>query len=154
MAPDAAIDEGAITGGKAVLKQDGQKADDAEVPVRLWDSMFLLSRPTVPGLSDKELPNNWRHGMDLFRRILVKTWRRRVLRSWVVWYQQILPTNSLHPIRSWFDLEHRQPGARIRRASDPNSAVQHQFNWHYRWTPCGLAAYKDWHKAQRENGRL
>jgi len=56
-----------------VLKKDGQKAVDAEVPVRLWDSMFLLSRPTVSALSDKELPNNWRHGLDLFRCILVKT---------------------------------------------------------------------------------
>ena len=27
-----------------VKKQDGQKSDDVEVPVALWDSMFLLSR--------------------------------------------------------------------------------------------------------------
>ena len=146
MAPEAVLDEGAIAAGNAVLKQDGQQPDDAEVPVRLWDSMFFLSRPTVPGLFDKELPNNWRHGLDLFRCILVKTWRRRVLRSWVNWYQRILPPNPSHATQSWFDLKHRQPGARIRRTSDLNLAVQHQFDWHYHWTPCGLSAYKSWHK--------
>jgi len=107
---DSSVDEAAIAAGDAVLKQDGQKADDAAVPVRLWDSMFLLSRATIPEVQHRPVPDGWRRGLDLFRNLLIRVWRRRVFRSWTVWLQRVEVQHARLDIKAWFEVGHSAGG--------------------------------------------
>ena len=55
-----------------VLKQDGQKADDAEVPVQLWDYWFLRTWRTSSALGGRSIAPNWRRGLTLLRKGLIR----------------------------------------------------------------------------------
>ena len=77
------------------IKEDGQKADEAEVPTSLWDEMWLLSRRDCGfppfAAEDKGRPldidedsglERWRWALEAFRNIwLIRRWRRNVARS-------------------------------------------------------------------------
>ena len=57
-----------------VVKEDGQKADDAAVPIHLWDEMYLLARhldDTIIG----DPPSRWREGLAMMRTCCLGWWR-------------------------------------------------------------------------------
>ena len=70
-APTLRLDPCKPIGG--VLKQDGQKADDAKIPTHLWDVMFQSSWSLDP-LLVREIPPNWAQGLNIFRKLLLHVW--------------------------------------------------------------------------------
>ena len=153
----------------AILKQDGQKSDDAEVPIRLWDSMFCSSLPSG------DIPRvGWRMALSQLRAGFILVWRRRVLRSWTNWTLRAISQRFLgaHYPASWAEARRAvhplesmltdalvrarlvSPGARIRKAKDASSARQHASDWLYEWTTGGLASYKAWHAGRRKHDKL
>ena len=80
-----------------VVKQEGQKADDADVPYHLWDAWWLSRReeanlPTLEGWVGRpteQMPDSgltrWRWGLKQLRNLwFIREWRRRVTRSFCV----------------------------------------------------------------------
>ena len=57
------------------IKHHGQKADNAEVPIRLWDSIYFHS---VPKATQESLPSNWRAFMQGMQELALRYWRRKV----------------------------------------------------------------------------
>ena len=74
-----------LVGDNAVLKQDGQKADVAEVPARLGDSMFYTSHQTTDKVKDMPPVKNWWKDLCLFQHEVMNVWRRCKLSSWTDW---------------------------------------------------------------------
>ncbi|KAL7537841.1 hypothetical protein ACHAXR_008130, partial [Thalassiosira sp. AJA248-18] len=90
-----------------VLKQDGQKADDAAVPTHIWSFFFRESFMArfgqaqgrvvtwKPGNVDPfkrhdwqrhtTMPVGWESAMDGFRRLGVRWWRRRLMTAFWIW---------------------------------------------------------------------
>ena len=66
----------------AVLKVEGQKHDDASVPVHLWDSMLQKERALDTCITHS-LPKHWRQGIEALREAFLLIWRRRRLRECV-----------------------------------------------------------------------
>ena len=64
---------------EVVRKVDFQKADDAKVPVHLWDSMYLRSRRHDPALREATPVTGWRRALELLRKGMIRVWRRRLL---------------------------------------------------------------------------
>ena len=69
-----------------VVKQDGQKRDDAPVPLRLWDGMFIESMPeAMPSITP-----DWRKALNFWRNAAVSYWKRYLLRTlWKDWKSRI-----------------------------------------------------------------
>ena len=97
-AHEAATQEEADMALDIVVKQEGQKSDDAEVPVHLWDGMWMLRRREagLPGMKGwhgrpkdmdrkSQLPR-WRMSLQLLRRYMfIRFWRRSVTRSFCIY---------------------------------------------------------------------
>eukprot|EP00956_Cyclotella_meneghiniana_P025058 scaffold51449_cov35-Cyclotella_meneghiniana.AAC.5 len=70
-----------------VLKQDGQKADDAKVPTHIWEDFFRDTRPD----NFPPLPPNWRMHLEPFRKLGLIYWRKFRLRSFWWWIAEKIP---------------------------------------------------------------
>ena len=71
----------AIVKALAEATKSDQKADEAPVPVHLWDKMYALSRLTRnPGA---KFAPGWRRTHTTYRSCLIRWWRRQVFRSWL-----------------------------------------------------------------------
>ena len=112
-----------------VLKQDGQKHDDAPVPLRIWDGMFLETIPPgMPTLFPTNLHPNWRAALNRWRGALIGKWQKYMLRSFFV------------------DVRSRAP-API-RASLPRPETLVQLSWTadgrptYTWSPGGRQSFQ------------
>ena len=73
--------------GVLVLKEEGQKKDDAKVPVHLWDSHLATSGPPSFGV----MPDGWRPGLEAIRGMLLRLWRRNLTSSFFENRQGRLP---------------------------------------------------------------
>ena len=146
-----------------VRKQDGQKADDATVPVALWDSMFLLTRREDTGVNQIPLVQDWRKGLELFRTGMIKAWRRIHLHSWIrSMYSRLPPdfVDNFPPSRASSWVSWRPVlGAKIRvRCSKGEWLIrQHTYDVKYEWAKGrinGRSQYQKWHKNRRSHPSL
>ena len=91
----------------AYVRQEGQKADDAKVPTRIWSFFFKESFLGYFGIEkgvevdwrkehsnvyrrhnwkrQNSLPRGWEGAMNGFRRLGICWWRRRLLHTYVAW---------------------------------------------------------------------
>lgn len=92
------------------IKQDGQKADNAEVPKHLWSFFFEQSFMHNFGSSStvkvswvqrhsnvyrrhdwhrcESMPEDWEKAMDSFRRLGIRWWRRNLMRTFRRWRER------------------------------------------------------------------
>jgi len=80
---------------KLGVKEEGQKADEAEVPTELWDAMWMLSRIDQ---GFESMDNWWGKPYDVDSRSNLPRWRwsLEVLRSsWLIFWWRRLVTRSL-----------------------------------------------------------
>ena len=120
-----------------VLKQEGQKSDNAEVPVRLWDTMYFLSLSPEQRL---RLPSNWRKLLALLRLHAIRGWRYRVANSLIKAIKKKMDPNITYQPRRWVDGHMIIPGRR------------HGSDWVYRWTSSGRDQYRKAWLQVRGNG--
>ena len=138
-----------------VLKDDGQKADDAEVKVEMWDASFQTDRAADNRITHP-LRIGWRQGLTKFRNAHLRLWRKRQLRCWIEfgaasghkghWSARELTHES------WFNLTQTRSYP-IRRG--PGNQPQSQpFDWKYTWTAGersgGRSLYRRWHKKRHQ----
>ena len=71
-----------------VGRQEGQKADNAEVPTHIWDFFFKESFADQFG---RPPPAGWETALDGFRRLAIRFWRRRLLSSYREWRTKHYP---------------------------------------------------------------
>ena len=112
-----------------IIKQEGQKADDAEVPVRMWEDMFLETMPeNFPPLHPL-----WRERLESYRTLGLSYWRQCLLRSF------------------WWDVGWRLP-AKIWKLQP---SVKKTVRWllesekRYVWIQQGKQRYQTWAKAMK-----
>jgi len=103
-----------------VIKQDGQKRDDAEVPVNLWGSH--LEQTLTPGLGTLSGP--WKRSMAPIQSFLLRCWTQIVLRSFLRYRAHRMPA-SLVPASQGQHWVKRQGGI-------------------YVWTTGGRLGYSSW----------
>lgn len=111
---------------ETILKQDGQKRDDAPVHTHLWD-MYL--RNTALGSS--YFPANWRRGVECFRTLALWRWKRNVRLSFTKY------------------MNARLPSALLANKPEPNQIVQAQLvdgKITYKWRKGGHWRYKQYVK--------
>jgi hypothetical protein len=88
--------------GQLILKQDDQKADNAEIPTHLWDLVFQETLPKdFPLLHPK-----WRERLDNYREMGLWYWRLCLVHSFWwhleqqlannLWKQQPHPRTAVH----------------------------------------------------------
>ena len=104
----------------AYVKQEGQKADNAKVPTHLWSfflcESFLLYFDTYRGTKIEwkrdhpniyrrhswrkrvGVPKGWERALDGFRRLGIRWWRRRLLRTYVKWKRSPITTAASREI--------------------------------------------------------
>eukprot|EP00986_Skeletonema_menzelii_P007431 scaffold2926_cov176-Skeletonema_menzelii.AAC.1 len=132
------------------IKQDGQKADDAEVPTHLWDGMWMRSRNeqgfgSMESWMGKPLDTNegedqprWRQALEVMRdKWLLQRWRRNVTKSFCDWFaDSVMMGRRSHerPVVRWS--ERRKVGDR----AEPG----------YVWTYHGRGDYKRWWESLRQ----
>lgn len=151
-ATDACLDLDEVD--EAIVKADGQKSDDAEIPVHLWDGFvkraLLELKITLPFL--------WRRGLWLFRLGFIRFWRRAVLFSFWSYVK-----DNTRGIRQQYPTPGEQsrwvfptPGkSRLRPTGlDGTVMVKYDFDWYYAWTSEGRARYKAFHSLLREHPPL
>ena len=125
--------------GLRVLKQDGQKADDAEVPIHLWDSMFLRDREEDDCITHAVV-NDWQLGLRLFRNVHLGLWRRRLFRSWITFARA--RTDKALSVKL---------GCKV----GCFKVVQQSFDWTYQWSDDGgKDRYQAWLRRPRESRSL
>jgi hypothetical protein len=105
-----------------LVKTDGQKPDDSEIPYALWDKMFV---EFLPAGCCSELAPRWRDALSNWRKAALIWWKRRVVRSF------------------WNDLLNRTPRSqrekflRVRRfisfATEPMRWSNGLITTRYRW---------------------
>lgn len=78
---------------QAVVKQDGQKADDAGVPTQLW-AKFLYCSFLSKFTRWTEMPSRWEQSLEGFRRFGIRFWRRRLVRLYAIWRRALIPLAS------------------------------------------------------------
>ena len=89
-----------------ILKQDGQKSDDAPVPRHVWENHFkdtlpeayFPTMPQYPGVVFPVRPLHpcWRERLESYRQIGIRYWRRQVLLSfWVYLKSRLRPHMKL-----------------------------------------------------------
>lgn len=130
---------------EAVIKADGQKADDAEIPIHLWDGFVKRAF-----LDDHlVLPPRWRRGLRLFCFGFIRWWRRAVMVSfWAHVRSRVGGIRSPYPSpaqqRGWVMAT---PGKGRRRPTglDGNRMIQYDFDWYYTWSPGGRSQYLIYH---------
>ena len=115
-----------------IVKDDSQKADNAEVPVHLWDSRFQQAYTSAGYV----LPGRWREALAGFRIGFSRLWKQRVLFSF--WSHVKSRTRQAYHVTrdcmaAWCKPFSR-PGIRIGRH-------KYAFDWIYRWTTGGRVAY-------------
>ena len=115
----------------AVLKVEGQKHDDAAVPVHLWDSMFQKERALDTCITHP-LPKYWRQGIAALREAILLIWRRRRLREWVRSTRRYQEHNHICTHKSWFRLH--------------VTAQYPMGNWS--WSDQGRANYMGWYRTR------
>ena len=109
-----------------ILKGDEQKADDAEVPVQIWDQFFLDTMPEdFPPLHPR-----WRERLNSYRRLGLIFWLQCLRKSF------------------WWDVAKRVP-VKLWRLQP---LVRETVYWdhaeeRYRWTRLGRGRYRKWLKA-------
>ena len=59
--------------GQEVLKQEGQKRDDAQIPIHLWDQHLYNMRDPSFG----PVPPGWRSSLDVLRGFLLQRWQKK-----------------------------------------------------------------------------
>ena len=114
----------------AALTADTPKADDAEVPVIIWDNGFRRSWPGSRTGSDGRPPDGgigWRRALWRFRRWLISVYRRRLTREFSTW---LGTANSAWPPSP--------QGRFVRRGLE---------GW--RWRHDGRRRYQQWHRTLR-----
>ena len=132
------------------IKQDGQKADDAEVPTHLWDGMWMRSRKeqgfgSMESWMGKPLDINkgedhprWRQALEVMRdKWLLQRWRRNVTKSFCDWFaDSVMMGRRSHerPVVRWS--EGRKVGDRV----EPG----------YVWSFYGRGDYKRWWESLRQ----
>ena len=122
-AREAMAGRGAV--GAGVVKQDDQKHDDAEVPLHIWERHLVETRPVKFG----PMPEGWGESLQVMRGLLLRRWRRNILRSFSRYRRARLP-RSLTEFEEPFTLVTWQHGK-------------------YSWGPGGRARYKE--QTQRIN---
>ena len=120
LAETAAAEETPV--GDLVLKEEGQKQDDAEVPVRLWDMHLATAR----GGKLEEMPIGWRKSLATLRRFFLRVWRRTLTRSFFLYRQGRLPRSFLPS------------------TSRPTVVGTHDGT--FGWAPRGRFDYRTWHQ--------
>ena len=142
-----------------MVKVDGQKADDAEVPIELWDKMFALTWATnLPGI---ELPRGWRQALGSLRKGFSVWWKRKVLRSWIGHIKRVdrLPRADKPPSEKkvrkckavvvWS----RSPGLALSLPGSvgigPGQKRVYAHDWVYDWEPEGREGYVQWFQARK-----
>jgi hypothetical protein len=73
-----------------ILKQDGQKRDDAPVHTHLWD-MYLRNT----AVASSYFPTHWRRGVECFRVFALWRWKQNVRRSFIEYRNARLPAALL-----------------------------------------------------------
>ena len=66
----------------AILKADGQKEDDADPMVALWDSWLYRSWKSDRDMMHP-LEENWQHLLGIFWKFSLWWWKRCQIRSWI-----------------------------------------------------------------------
>ena len=85
------------TSEEEVVKRDERKADDAEVPVGMWDRFYLLDRKHLTlegGKLPGRLPSSWRKHLNVLRGFFLRVYRRRLFRSFIVFQAQSVSSSS------------------------------------------------------------
>lgn len=75
--------------GGDIIKQDGQKADNAEVPVHIWEVFFRDSMPD----NFPPLHPDWRTRLESYRSLGLIFWRKCRLRSFWRWVEKKIPAH-------------------------------------------------------------
>ena len=109
-----------------ILKGDEQKADDAEVPVQIWEQFFLDTMPK----GFPPLHPDWRKRLNSYRELGIIFWRQCLRKSF------------------WWDVARRVPVKLWRH----QPLVRETVYWdhaerRYRWTKLGRTRYRKWLKA-------
>lgn len=117
-----------------VQKQDGQKADDAEVPTFIWENQF---RDSIPAHWDGAHPTvfplhpDWRSRLDSYRTLGICYWRRNVCKSYWKWVKQKLPSRLLqralpHSYVRWTGASYQwTKNGRTRYGADLSEMLEH-----------------------------
>ncbi|KAL7468881.1 hypothetical protein ACHAXS_009127 [Conticribra weissflogii] len=145
--PSSSIDRGLVE--DKVVKKDGQKADDAEVPVHLWDSMWVHTIPTdfvkqpTPG-------SEWRNLLRLLRGGAIRWWRRKIQRSlWADVNSRASKNFSTDPGSGWVCSNTVSPGLPY-----GNPPRRHPYDWVFGWTSTGKNRYRKWWRCLRKHPAL
>ena len=133
-----------------VVKQEGQKSDDAEVPVHLWDGMWMRRRrevglPVMKGwhgrpkeMDRKSKLPRWRMSLQLLRRYMfIRFWRRSVTRSFCIYARRYNRQSNNQQTRKavvWSLKRKKRSGAPA-----------------YVWTNSGRADYKNFWEQPRQS---
>ena len=75
-----------------VVKQEGQKADNAGVPTRLWSQFFAKTFLAKFPLR-KVMPAGWQLAQEGFRQFGIRMWRRQLMRDFSAWRTRYFPVN-------------------------------------------------------------
>ena len=81
--PELESADGGGRTGEAFVKAHGQKGDDAEVNVALWDKMYAASCLHRQPDDFRCFKEGWRKANATTRNCIIRFWRRRVTRSWI-----------------------------------------------------------------------
>ena len=109
------------------VKRDVIKADDADVPVHLWNDHFWKR-----GGGGSVIPLAWTWALDLLRLAAISWWRRNLRRE--LWRH----------LRSFSRGEPQDTTRMVQ-------VVREEGRQRYRWREGGLSAYKEWHRRCRQS---
>ena len=137
-----------------IVKVDGQKADDATIPVHLWGFTFRTDRETDTSIRTP-LVSDWRKGLlALFRDRMLRRWRRKQLRSWQKFSGEVMNPSYGSRAEGVSYRTKTIPSRPIRRGSEQDECVKQEIDREYKWTPQGRQKYQHWHKHWRERKKL
>ena len=136
-----------------IIKQDGQKADDAMVQTTLWDHAFYKGwRSKFDGIQDKGghiLPTfgssslTWQEGLNVLRRWSMCWWRARVRKSFLAWANKMAPST----------VSHAHSRVMVSVVKDYCAARQ-QWVHVYSWSKNGQHEYRREYHRKRDNATI
>ena len=154
-----------------LIKRDGQKGNDEEVAVALWDKMYAESCRALDPDDQGYFISGWKRANATARLQLIRLWRRRVTRSWMAFSMETLAkaipslgttgTIKLDQVRKVALSQQRKlagtlPCVRARVGQSlsmgqpkPLPPRCYTFDWKYSWTPAGKEIYQKWHARRR-----
>ena len=115
-----------------LVKKDRQKADNATVPIHLWDFTFHADRKG-DAIITSPLPGDWQTGLSMFRKGMLLIWRRKQLRSWKRFADSCLDPR-MRDLRLVKSLKILLVNERVK----------------YEWTTRAKYDYRKWHTHRRE----